>query len=314
MSPYYTINIADPEVGLTGIVETTRVIDPDNERGYSLVYLPKYVNSDNPILDAPDEEIFDRFMAGFRRIFPDFDPQTDLIAHKVMRARLAEPVHGVGAGAGVPGHLRSRIPGPGLRLDGAHLPHGGERAGDHRPRRPRARGHPAGHRRLRRRPRRRHGAQPRLSRPSSPLRPASRRRSGRLSRSSYAAIRLCTETSQLRASSTRRRPISPIRSRCPGSSSSCDRGARTPPRRWPARRARPRRRETRVSRSGRRRPSGGPSPCTPRPCSSCETSLSGFLRVGRDADVGRGEIGAASCGRRRPAGELHAVVEAELAR
>lgn len=111
MSPYYTINIADPEVGLTGIVETTRVIDPDNERGYSLVYLPKYVNSDNPILDAPDEEIFDRFMAGFRRIFPDFDPQTDLIAHKVMRARLAEPVHGVGAGAGVPGIFDPGYPG-----------------------------------------------------------------------------------------------------------------------------------------------------------------------------------------------------------
>ena len=111
MSPYYTINIADPEVGLTGIVETTRVIDPDGERDHALVYLPKYVNSTNPILDAPDEEIFDRFLAGFRRIFPDFDPETDLVAHQVMRARLAEPVHGIGAGAGVPGTFDDAFPG-----------------------------------------------------------------------------------------------------------------------------------------------------------------------------------------------------------
>jgi protoporphyrinogen oxidase len=111
MSPYYTINIADPEVGLTGIVETTRVLDPDGERDHALVYLPKYVDSDNPILDAPDEEVFDRFLAGFRRIFPDFDPAADLIAHRVMRARLAEPVHGIGAGAGVPGTFDDAFPG-----------------------------------------------------------------------------------------------------------------------------------------------------------------------------------------------------------
>jgi protoporphyrinogen oxidase len=111
MSPYYTINIADPEVGLTGIVETTRVIDPDGERDHALVYLPKYVDSTNPILDAPDEEILERFLAGFRRIFPDFDPATELIAHRVMRARLAEPVHGIGAGAGVPGTFDDAFPG-----------------------------------------------------------------------------------------------------------------------------------------------------------------------------------------------------------
>jgi len=111
MSPYYTINIADPEVGLTGIVETTRVIDPDGERGHSLVYLPRYVTSSNPILDAPDDAVLAEFMAGFRRMFPDFDPEQDLIAHRVMRARLAEPVHGIGAGGSVPGTFDDAFPG-----------------------------------------------------------------------------------------------------------------------------------------------------------------------------------------------------------
>ncbi len=46
-----------------------------------------------------------------RLFFPDFDPEADLIAHRVMRARLAEPVHGIGAGAGVPGTFDDGWPG-----------------------------------------------------------------------------------------------------------------------------------------------------------------------------------------------------------
>ncbi len=111
LSRFYTINIADPKVGLTGIIETTRVLDPNGERDHSLVYLPKYVDPANPLLEASDEEITDRFVSGLRRIFPDFDPVNDVIAHTVMRARLAEPVHAVGAGPGVPGTFDPAMPG-----------------------------------------------------------------------------------------------------------------------------------------------------------------------------------------------------------
>ena len=111
LSPYYTINIADPEVGLTGVIETTRVLDPHGRRDHALVYLPKYVDPSNPLLDAPDEEVESRFVAGLRRIFPDFDPSADVIASRVLRARLAEPVHGIGAGGGVPGTWDPAAPG-----------------------------------------------------------------------------------------------------------------------------------------------------------------------------------------------------------
>jgi protoporphyrinogen oxidase len=111
LSPYYTINIADPEVGLTGVIETTRVLDPEGRRDHALVYLPKYVDPANPLLDAPDDEVEARFTAGLRRIFPDFDPGRDVIASRVLRARLAEPVHGIGAGGGVPGTWDPAAPG-----------------------------------------------------------------------------------------------------------------------------------------------------------------------------------------------------------
>jgi protoporphyrinogen oxidase len=111
LSPYYTINIADPEVGLTGVIETTRVLDPEGRRDHSLVYLPKYVDPSNPLLDAPDEEVEALYLRGLRRIFPDFDPRADVVASRVMRARLAEPVHAIGAGGGVPGTFDPAAPG-----------------------------------------------------------------------------------------------------------------------------------------------------------------------------------------------------------
>lgn len=111
LSPYYTINIADPEICLTGVIETTRVLDPDGRRDHALVYLPKYVDGTSPLLDAPEDEVLDRFVADLRRIFPDFDPDADIIASRVMRARLAEPVHPIGAGGGVPGTFDPAAPG-----------------------------------------------------------------------------------------------------------------------------------------------------------------------------------------------------------
>lgn len=111
LSPYYTINIADPTTTLTGIIETTRVLDPDGARDHALVYLPKYVTSTSPLLQASDDEISARFLRDLCHIFPDFDPDADIIASRVMRAPLAEPVHGVGAGTGVPGTFDAAHPG-----------------------------------------------------------------------------------------------------------------------------------------------------------------------------------------------------------
>lgn len=111
LSRYYTVNIADPTTTLTGIIETTRVLDPDGRRDHALVYLPKYVDSGSPLFAAPDEEIERRFLRDLGHVFPDFSPERDVIASRVMRAGLAEPVHGIGAGPGVPGTFHPDSPG-----------------------------------------------------------------------------------------------------------------------------------------------------------------------------------------------------------
>jgi protoporphyrinogen oxidase len=95
VSPYYALNITDRRVPLTSVVETTHVVDPRAAEGH-LVYLPKYVNPDSPELERPSDEIRREFFGHLRTMFPSFSTE-DVIAAQVARARVAEPVHPVGA-------------------------------------------------------------------------------------------------------------------------------------------------------------------------------------------------------------------------
>jgi protoporphyrinogen oxidase len=95
VSPYYALNITDRRVPLTSVVETTHVVDPAAAEGH-LVYLPKYVNPDSPELEKSSAEIRSEFFAHLKTMFPAFSEE-DVIAAQVARARVAEPVHPVGA-------------------------------------------------------------------------------------------------------------------------------------------------------------------------------------------------------------------------
>ncbi len=83
---FYLTNIADDGSPLTGVIEMSALVGTDSFDGYSLVYLPKYVPAEDPLISAPDEEVLYSFFAGLRRIYPGlaFD---DLVAWKVSRER-----------------------------------------------------------------------------------------------------------------------------------------------------------------------------------------------------------------------------------
>jgi protoporphyrinogen oxidase len=95
VSPYYALNITDRRVPLTSVVETTHVVDPAAAEGH-LVYLPKYVNPDSTELERPSAEILTDYFGHLKSMFPSFSEE-DVIAAQVARARVAEPVHPVGA-------------------------------------------------------------------------------------------------------------------------------------------------------------------------------------------------------------------------
>lgn len=93
----WTLNVADADALVTGVIETTSYIDPVYVGGHHLVYVPKYVAPESPWLTAPADEIARAWSAALRRIVPGFADVT--VRHcLVHRERFVEPLHGAGAG------------------------------------------------------------------------------------------------------------------------------------------------------------------------------------------------------------------------
>jgi protoporphyrinogen oxidase len=74
LTPYYITNIADATVPFTAVIEMSALVDRQEFKGKSLIYLPKYVASDDPALQRSDEEIETTFLAALARMHPRFEP------------------------------------------------------------------------------------------------------------------------------------------------------------------------------------------------------------------------------------------------
>jgi protoporphyrinogen oxidase len=75
LTPYYVLNIGESSVELTGLIEMTNLIDPKSETdGRSLVYLPRYMDSESSDFQQSDATLRDAMLTrGLQRLFPDFD-------------------------------------------------------------------------------------------------------------------------------------------------------------------------------------------------------------------------------------------------
>ena len=111
LMPYYAVNIAD-ETPITSAVETTQVVGTDHTDGLHLMYLPRYCAPDAPEQTEDDQSIYDRFTRQLARMASGFRHE-DVVDWTVQRAKLVEPVHGLGAGR----NIAPIFPGvPGLAL------------------------------------------------------------------------------------------------------------------------------------------------------------------------------------------------------
>lgn len=86
ISPYYVTNITDDWVPLTAVIEMTTIVDPADLGGHSLVYLPKYMMSDDPAFGESDEDVRERCLATLERMHPHFS-RDDVLAYRTSRAR-----------------------------------------------------------------------------------------------------------------------------------------------------------------------------------------------------------------------------------
>ncbi len=97
----WTLNIADPAVPFTGIIETTTYIDPQFVGGHHLVYVPKYTAPGSRWQTMSDEEIKSTWLHHLETMFPDFDRRS-VRYFLVNRTRYVEPLHPIGGLAAIP--------------------------------------------------------------------------------------------------------------------------------------------------------------------------------------------------------------------
>jgi len=81
---YYVTNITDDGFPYTGVIEMTALVDREEVGGHHLVYLPKYVPSDDPLLKATDAEIEASFLGGLKRMYPELT-DADIVSFQVAR-------------------------------------------------------------------------------------------------------------------------------------------------------------------------------------------------------------------------------------
>jgi len=88
ISPYYVTNITDHGAPFTGVIEMTALVDKDKElKGNNLVYLPKYVEPNDPLFEMSDEEIRNIFLASLFNMYPGITAN-DITYFGVARARI----------------------------------------------------------------------------------------------------------------------------------------------------------------------------------------------------------------------------------
>ncbi len=89
--PFYTLNLADPEIPFTGVIGMSSIVATDETAGLFLTYFPKYLSSDDPQLKLPDDKVRQQFFLGLRKLFPDLQ-ETDIVALHINRAAKVQPL------------------------------------------------------------------------------------------------------------------------------------------------------------------------------------------------------------------------------
>jgi protoporphyrinogen oxidase len=112
LAGFYVTNITDPWVPFTAVIEMSALVDRKEFAGHSLVYLPKYVPSDDPAFGRSDEELRSTFLAALAKMYPQFDP-ADVLAFQVSRVRQVFALPTLGYSDRVPGINTSQ---PGIHV------------------------------------------------------------------------------------------------------------------------------------------------------------------------------------------------------
>jgi len=87
ISPFYVTNLTDNWQPFTGVIEMTALIDAREIKGNHLIYLPKYVDPDDPLFEVGDAELQDIFLDALFKMYPQLS-KNDLLFWGVSKARI----------------------------------------------------------------------------------------------------------------------------------------------------------------------------------------------------------------------------------
>lgn len=105
----YITYITDPKP-FTAVIEMTALVDPRELGGYTLVYLPRYTDPEDPAFDRTDEALRAEFLPPFLAMYRL--SEDDVVGFSVARARLVLPVP-------TPGY-RDRVPAVRTTVEGLY--------------------------------------------------------------------------------------------------------------------------------------------------------------------------------------------------
>ena len=109
VTDFYVTNITDTKIPLTGIIEMTAVVDPQELNGHALVYLPKYLPSDAPEFELSDDEWKQRFLSALRQVHPQLSDD-DILHIQIGRARFVMALPTLNFSESLP-PMKTSIPG-----------------------------------------------------------------------------------------------------------------------------------------------------------------------------------------------------------
>ncbi len=109
LTPFYWLNIADPEMPFGGLIEHTNYIPPDRYGGRHILYVSNYMFPDHALYRAPKREVLELYVPAFRRVNPRFDESWIKASHH-FRAESAQPVVTLGYPQQIPA-IRASVPG-----------------------------------------------------------------------------------------------------------------------------------------------------------------------------------------------------------
>jgi len=109
LTPFYWLNIADPDMPFGGLIEHTNYIPSDRYGGRVVLYISNYLYTDHELYTAPKSSVLERYLPHLQRINPAFESSWIRASHH-FRADYAQPVVTTGYRDQIP-RMRTSVPG-----------------------------------------------------------------------------------------------------------------------------------------------------------------------------------------------------------